>query len=47
MSLSNIYRKALNINRVSTKLLGPIELFNTLTAIYKDAFFKISKPISS
>jgi cell shape-determining protein MreC len=45
-SLSNIYGKALNINKVGIKLLGPVELFNTLTAIYKYTSFKIFKPIS-
>ena len=47
ISLSNICGKVLNTNRVSTKLLGPIKLFNTLTAIYKYTFFKIFKLISS
>ena len=47
MSLSNIYKKALNTNKVGIKLLGPVKLFNALTAIYKYALFKISKPISS
>ena len=46
MSLSDIYGKVLNTNRVSTKPLGPIELFNALTAIYKYTSFKIFKPIS-
>jgi hypothetical protein len=47
MSLFDIYRKVLNTNRVGTKLLGPVELFNALIAIYKYASFKISKPIFS
>ena len=46
MSLSDIYRKVLNTNRVGTKLLEPIKLFNALIAIYKYTSFKISKPIS-
>jgi hypothetical protein len=46
MSLFNIHRKVLNINKVGTKLLGPVELFNALTAIYKYTSFKIFKPIS-
>ena len=36
----------LNTNRVGTKLLGPIESFNALIAIYKYTSFKISKFIS-
>ena len=43
ISLSNIYRKALNTNKVGTKPLGPIKLFNALTAIYKYTSFKIFK----
>ena len=47
ISLSNICGKVLNTSRVGTKPLGPVELFNALTAIYKYASFKISKPIFS
>ena len=46
-SLSDIRGKVLNTNKVSTKLLGPVESFNALTAIYKYIFFKVFKPISS
>jgi hypothetical protein len=46
MSLSNIHRKTLNTNKINTKPLGPVELFNALTAIYKYTSFKISKPSS-
>jgi hypothetical protein len=45
-SLSDICRKVLNTNRVGTKPLGPVELFNALIVIYKYTSFKISKPIS-
>ena len=45
MLLSNIYGKVLNTSKVGIKLLGPVELFNALTAICKNAFFEISKPI--
>ena len=45
--LSDICGKVLNINKVGTKPLGPVELFNALTAIYKYTSFKISKFISS
>ena len=33
--LFNIYKKTLNTNKISTKLLGFIKLFNALIVIYK------------